>query len=166
MTSEQQGKGSFGRTVREAAAAIGVVLGLVFVGIEIRGNTVAIQGETLQGISDQSTNLQMQFATDPDLVRLMPQVISDSLLPTDVSEEDQYRVLVAYLSIIRVAENRFQQASLGTVPGEDVDQFGATSVLYSTPYLRSIWPVIRGNFAPEFLAWFEQANGLGGPGDP
>lgn len=148
------------RALREAAAATGVVLGLVFVGIEIRANTAAIQGETLQGISNQSTDLQMTFATDSDLVRLMPQVIGDSILPTDLSDQDQYRVLVAYLSIVRVAENRFQQAMLGTVPGEGPDQFGGSSVLYTTPYLKELWPTIRGNFAPDFLEYFESANGL------
>lgn len=153
-------RSSVGKTVREIAAALGVVLGLVFVGVEIRANTAAIRGETLQGISDQSTNLQMQLATDPDLVRLMPQVIGDSILPSDLEDQDQYRVLVAYLSIIRVAENRFQQAALGTVPGDDPDQFGGASVLYRTPYLRALWPVIRTNFAPDFLGYFEQAHGL------
>lgn len=160
MTSETPSKGSPWRSVRELAAATGVVLGLVFVGIEIRANTAAIQGETLQGISDQSMNLQMQFATDPDLVRLMPQVIGDSILPGDLGDGDQYRVLVAYLSIVRVAENRFQQAKLGTVPGENVEQFGGSSVLYTTPYIRELWPTIRGNFAPDFLEYFERVNGL------
>lgn len=160
MTSDAESRRSWWRAVREVAAATGVALGLLFVGIEIRANTAAIQGETLQGISDQSMNLQMQFATDPDLVRLMPQVIGDSILPGDLDEEDQYRVLVAYLSIIRVAENRFQQAHLGTVPGGDVDQFGASSVLYTTPYLKELWPTVRGNFAPSFLEYFESANGL------
>lgn len=152
---------SVGKAIREIAAALGVILGLVFVGVEIRANTAAIRGETLQGISDQSTNLQMQFATDPDLVRLMPRVIGDSILPSDLDAEDQYRVLVAYLSIIRVAENRFQQASLGTVPGDDPSQFGGASVLYRTPYLKALWPIIRMNFAPDFLQYFEPANGLG-----
>lgn len=160
MTADQLRRNSLGRSLREVAAAVGVVLGLVFVGIEIRANTAAIQGETLQGISDQSMNLQMQFATDPDLVRLMPRVIGDSILAADLNDEDQYRVLVAYLSIVRVAENRFQQASLGTVPGEDVDQFGGSSVLYTTPYLKELWPQISGNFAPDFLAYFEPLNGL------
>lgn len=160
MTHSDQNKPSFGRALREAAAATGVILGLVFVGIEIRANTAAIQGETLQAISDQSTDLQMQFATDPELVRLMPRVIGDSILPSDLDDEDQYRVLVSYLSIVRVAENRYQQAALGTVPGEGVDQFGGTSVLYTTPYIRALWPIIRGNFAPDFLEYFERVNGL------
>lgn len=153
-------RGSIGKTIREIASALAVVLGLVFVGVEIRGNTVAIRGETLQGISDQSTNLQMQFATDPDLVRLMPRVIADSIVPSDLDDQDQYRVLVAYLSIVRVAENRFQQATLGTVPGDDPEQFGGASVLYRTPYLKALWPVIRSNFAPDFLEYFERTHGL------
>ena len=153
--------GRWWSTAREVGAAVGVILGLIFVGVEIRENTSAIQGSTLQAISDQSMNLQMEFATDPELVRLMPQVIGDSILPSDLNDEDQYRVLVAYLSIVRVAENRFQQASLGTVPGEGPDQFGGSSVLYTTPYIRALWPIIRGNFAPDFLDYFERQNGLG-----
>jgi len=151
---------SRGSMIREAVTALGVVLGLVFVGVEIRANTAAIQGATLQGISDQSMNLQMQFATDEHLVRLMPQIIGDSILPSDLSEEDQYRALVAYLSIVRVAENRFQQAGLGTVPYEGAEQFGGGSVLYTTPYLRSLWPLLRGNFAEPFVEYFEVTNGL------
>ncbi|MEM7416972.1 MAG: hypothetical protein AAF389_15800 [Gemmatimonadota bacterium] len=166
MTESDRSKASWGRALREVGAVTGVVLGLVFVGIEIRANTAAIQGETLQGISDQSTNLQMQFATDPDLVRLMPRVISEGIVPSDLDDEDQYRVLVAYLSIVRVAENRYQQAALGTVPGEGIDQFGGSSVLYTTPYIRALWPLLRGNFAPDFLEYFERVNGLPSASSP
>ena len=151
---------SRGRMIREGLAALGVILGLLFVGIEIRANTAAIQGSTLQGMSDQSTNLQMQFVTDENLVRLMPQIIGDSILPTSLDGEDRYRVLVSYLSVIRVAENRFQQAELGTVPGAGLEQFGGGSVLYTTPYLRAIWPTIRENFAAPFVEYFEAEYGL------
>lgn len=55
---------------------------------------------------------------------------------------------------------------LRTVPGDGPDQFGQTSVLYSTPYLKALWSTIRGNFAPEFLEYFEAANGLGSSAPP
>lgn len=152
--------GGRGRAIRETGAAVGVILSLVFVGIEIRANTTAVQGATLHGIADQSISIQMSIVADENLVRLMPQIIGGGLVPEDLTDEDRYRVLVTYLSILRVGENRFRQASLGTVPDGGFDQFGGRSVLFDTPYLRQLWPVIRGNFTDEFTQFLESEYGL------
>ncbi len=148
------------RMLGEAATALGVILGLLFVGVEIRANTAAVQGATLQAISDQSMGLSMQFVTDEHLVRLMPQILEDSLVPSDFGPDDRYRLNAAYGAILRVGENRFQQTALGTVPESGVEQFGRQSSLYSTPYLRAIWPSIRNTLSEGFVQYLEATYGL------
>lgn len=145
-----------GRAIRETAAALGVILSLLFVGIEIRANTRAVQGSTLQGIADQSIDLQMSIVENDNLVRLMPRIIEGELLPDSLDSQDRYRVLVTYLSILRVAENRFRQAELGTVPEGGYEQFGGRSILFGTPYFRELWPIVRSNVTDEFAAFLER----------
>lgn len=139
---------------------VGVVLGLVFVGVEIRTNTKAVQGATLQGISDQSLSLQISIATDEHLVRLMPQIILGGAVPDDFGQEDQYRVTLTYRSLLKVSENRFRQTSLGTVPEGGVEQFGVRSLLYATPYFRDIWPIVRGSITGDFARFLAEEYGL------
>ncbi len=149
-----------GRALRETATAVGVVLGLVFVGVEIRTNTTAVQGATLHGISDQSLNLQISIATDEHLVRLMPQIIRDGAIPDDFGVEDQYRAMLTFRSLLKVSENRFRQARLGTVPEGGVEQFGTRSLLYATPYFRAIWPIVRGSISGDFARFLTEEYGL------
>jgi len=67
------------------------------------------------------------------------------------------------MSIVRVAENRFQQVAIGTVPGAGIEQFGGRSVLFTTPYFRELWPILRVNFAEDFARFLEVEYRLTGP---
>ena len=152
----ERSTGTRGKVLRETATAVGVVLGLVFVGVEIRSNTTAVQGATLQAISDQSLDLQISIATDEHLVRLMPQIILGGAIPDDFTQEDQYRATLTYRSLLKVSENRFRQTRLGTVPAGGVEQFGVHSILFATPYFRAAWPIVRGSISGEFARFLAE----------
>jgi hypothetical protein len=47
-----------------------VALSLIFVGLEIRQNTVAQRAQTRQGLADASRDFTLGRATDPDLSRI------------------------------------------------------------------------------------------------
>ena len=96
----------------DALTALGVILSLVFVGLEIRGNTRAVRGTTLQGITDQSITLNMALISVPELRSAYAKAMSGKIADLSLVEEDA--LTSWYGALLRVAENRFRQRQLGT----------------------------------------------------
>ena len=104
------------KAVLELIAAGAVVLGLIFVGLELKQNTEAVQAATLQGMIDSSQEYLLLLAADKDLNRIYREGVSD---PTALSEEDASR----FFFLLRAQWLRFQNAYLqwqrGTMGDED-----------------------------------------------
>jgi hypothetical protein len=104
------------RPLAELAGAVAVLLGLVFVGVELKQNTEAVQAATLQSMTDASQEYLLLLASDPDLNRIWRTANLDPDALTD-AEASQYFVLV------RAQWLRFQNSYLqwqrGTMSDED-----------------------------------------------
>jgi hypothetical protein len=109
---------------------IGVLLGLVFVGLEIRQNTDAVKGATIQALAEMSQENTIVGIENPDLreaYRIVREFGPDSL------DADQIDVLGWYTTAsLRVMENRFHQVQLGTL-----DSFGTAGG--GEPFWRTVW---------------------------
>jgi hypothetical protein len=55
----------------ELAGAGAVLVGLIFVGLELRQNTSAVEAATLQNLTDASGEYLMTLATNPELARIL-----------------------------------------------------------------------------------------------
>ena len=90
-----------GKAVRETLGFLAVVAGMVFVGIEIRQNTVAQEAQTAaqraqtrQGLADAGRDFTLMLGTDPEARRVwyamwQPSVYGDSAVPqTDAVRHD------------------------------------------------------------------------------
>ena len=51
----------------DVLTGLGIIFSLIFVASEIRGNTKAVRGATMQGITDQSLSLSMALVSTPEL---------------------------------------------------------------------------------------------------
>ena len=100
----------------ELAGAIAVFLGLVFVGLELRQNTAAVEASTLQSLTDASVDYVTLLATDADLNQIWRKA-SSGLDQLTEEESDRLQFL------IRGQWLRFQNAFLhwqrGTLGDED-----------------------------------------------
>ena len=100
----------------EFAGSGAVLVGLVFVGLELRQNTEAVQATTLQNQTDAATEYLMLIASDADLARIAFDALTD---PSQLSDMDSYR----YFMLVRARWIRFQNAYLqwsrGTLSEED-----------------------------------------------
>ena len=63
-------KGINAKTVIELLSAGAVLVGLMFVGFELRQNTAAVEATTLQSSTDASVDWMMSIASDPELTRI------------------------------------------------------------------------------------------------
>ena len=104
------------KSIMEIVGLIAVVFGLIFVGIEVRQNTAAIQAETLQGLNDSSQEFLLFLASNPDLLEIQLKVDSD---PGSLSgiEERQFSMLER--SRWLRSQNAYFQHQRGTLGGAD-----------------------------------------------
>jgi hypothetical protein len=100
----------------ELAGAGAVLVGLIFVGLELRQNTAAVEASTLQNLTDASTEFVTNIGSDPNLTRIWITSSSDREKLTE-TEYAQLHLL------IRGQWFRFQNAYLqwqrGTLSDED-----------------------------------------------
>ena len=85
--------------------SVAVLIGLIFVGLELRQNTAAMQAASLQNQTDASTNFLILVASDADLARIWIEGQDD---PGNLNETDALR----YYLFTRARWLRMQNAFL------------------------------------------------------
>lgn len=104
------------RDLLELVGAAAVLIGLVFVGLELRQNTAAMEAATLQNQTDGSTGFLLLIASDPELTRIWRDSIDDTV---EMNELDFLRFfLVSRARWLRM-QNAYLQWQRGTLNDED-----------------------------------------------
>lgn len=144
--------------VQQGIAAVGVILSLAFVGFEIRGNTKAVQGATVQAISDQSVLHLLEGAADPDWIRILTR-LGDGAELGDLSPEDQMRYNLRASVTVRLMENRWRQTKLGTVgeSGLSIATGARNAEWYRSEHFRTFWrdENMASLWEPDFVDFME-----------
>ncbi len=98
------------RSVIELLSAGAVLIGLIFVGFELRQNTAAVEATTLQSSTDGSVAWMMDIATDPEMTRVWMTPVDKLGSLTEVERMQLHLVL-------RAQWFRFQNAYLQHLRG-------------------------------------------------
>lgn len=93
-----------------------VILGLVFVGFELRQNTAAIQAETMQGLSDASQEYLLLLGSDANLAEL---VRKGQRTPDQLSKAEALQYFFLKRTQWIRYQNAFLQYQRGTMGDED-----------------------------------------------
>lgn len=141
-------------TPREILAGLGVILSLTFVGFEVRQNTIAVRGQTRDGLARAGEDWLMAIALDSSLSVALSKIEAEE----PVSSSDSARAGYSLIALTRHHENVFLQVEGGTVDESVLLSYGwKGSPLYATSFYSSLWPGIRGIFSPEFVEAHERA---------
>ena len=129
----------------QAVAAAGVIASLIFVAIEIRQNTEAVKGATIQAVAQQSMDMTMAGLDNPELREALAAARSGEAL-----SPDQKEILTWFFNAkLRADENRFRQVQLGILEESNFDQLSSNAA-YRLPYFAEWWPSRRFTFAEDF----------------
>lgn len=135
----------------EVITGIGIIISLIFVATEIRSNTRAVRGETLQGITDQTITVTLALTYVPELRAAYAKALAGQVAELTPAEEDVLNYW--YGAVMRVSENRFRQRTLGTFDDTRFAGGGATS--YRIPFFRAYWENRRATYPPDFVAYVD-----------
>ncbi len=80
-----------GRTkiIVELTAAVGIIAGLIFVGLELKQNSAAVKAGTMLGLTDATTDWMLLLASDRDLNRVERKARAD-FSSLDETESSQF----------------------------------------------------------------------------
>ena len=128
----------------EVFGVLGVIASMIFVGIEIRQNTDAVRGSTLQAVSQQSMDLVMAGIENRDLRLAFTASIAGTLT------REQASLLGWFFSAkLRADENRMRQVELGILDASTFNQL-SNHKAYRLPYFAEYW-ADNGNEFPDDL---------------
>lgn len=134
-------------SVREVLTGIGVVLSLTFVAFEIRANTEAVRGATIQGIADQYLDLTIASMETPEVRSGWAKAAAGRARELTLDEEIALNWY--YNGVLRIAENRFRQVRLSIIDHEVISG-GAPE--FRSPFFRTYWEARRALYSPDFAA--------------
>jgi hypothetical protein len=96
----------------EIVGIFAVVASLVFVGVEVRQNSVATRSATNATVKDAFSELNLAIASSPELARAMVTLAEN---PADALPEDRLRVLALWRALFHVWSNVHRQHLNGTI---------------------------------------------------
>lgn len=143
------------RQIGEAAAAVGVVASLVFVGLELRDNARAARAAAYQEMGLAAADTWLMKATDRELNDLVEITDADDPAGWEGLGESDRRLVTSYVQgLLRQYETVFLQVREQLLPENAMESlgwmgFGDTNLLLRT------WPRVRRYVTPEFAAYLE-----------
>ena len=146
------------KTIIEILGLVALIGSLIFVGIEIRQNSLAVRGATHQSISEQVTKLYMHVATNERLSKLVSQMLpgdtSDDNLRNQLNAADELSLDFTVLTGLRRIENIYLQESDGILSEKAFERIGLE--FYQTPFSRETWEKYKTGFDKSFINFFEK----------
>jgi hypothetical protein len=146
-----------GKSFGELVTASGVIIGLVFVGYEIRQNTDAMRSGTIQALSEQGFDYTMRLSEDRDFLRIEALLREPGVTRDDLSPVDRRAQELKYVAGLRIIENRFRQMQLGTIDEASLSQVGGARGYYGGRQFQEWWRSRDQTlfFPPDFIEFFE-----------
>ena len=136
------------KTIVEAAGAVAVLLGLVFVGLEVKQNTAAMQAATIQGLADSSQEHLLLLASNPELLEIQQKAVTD---PDQLSETEARQFFLIERTRWLRSHVAFQQFRRGTL---GVDDWQPYERLLCRRQLSS-WQQHKSVFSNQFVEFVE-----------
>jgi len=134
------------------AANIGVLLGIIFLAIEIRVNTRAVQAQTRDSVSEKEMQLYAWQATNPELARVVYKARSEGLEGFDPVERQMFFGYAE--AFFREHENALYQFEMGLFSEQEfagrVENM--RSIMANDGPFRSHWEGRRNVFSPSLQA--------------
>jgi hypothetical protein len=133
----------------------GVILSLLFVGLELRQNNSLARAEAYRTTAAEYASLATAVATDERLNHLLGKVMWEGAGIRDFPEADDRQRLGSVLTAwVKLNEAVFYQVRETVLDSTSYSLLGAT--IGGSRYVRESWPGIRQEVSPEFARFFER----------
>jgi hypothetical protein len=146
------------REIGEVVAILGIVLSLVFVGLQLRQNALVSRASAYQDLGIAMAEGWRLRASDRELNDLVYR--AGSADPDDwsnLTDSDIRRVRAFVLSTLRIYQSAYLEVQEGLLRPEALEDLGIDG-FKDTRLLQNMWPFVRGGLSVEFADYL--ASGL------
>lgn len=146
------------REIGEGVAILGVVLSLLFVGLQLRQNALVSRASAYQELGIAMAEGWRLRASDRELNDLIYRAGSTD--PDDwsnLTDSDIRRVRAFVLSTLRIYQSAYLEVQEGLLRPEALEDLGIDA-FRNTKLLQNMWPSVRGGLSVEFADYL--ASGL------
>lgn len=123
------------KTVAESIGIIALILSLIFVGLEVRQNTRALQGGTVQAAADLQIEMILRGMEDPVIQSTWGALESGQPIE-EFTAEEQMKLGWFFAALTNLEENRFRQIQLETA---DEEMLGLVNNYLAFPGFQQWW---------------------------
>jgi hypothetical protein len=148
-----------GKTIRETVGFIGVIASLIFVGLEVRQNTLASRAAAIQEATNVARQQMQMYITNPEVGRIR---LTGGENPTRLSTEERATYGWLLASYLWGVQGSYRQWNLGVLPDEEWRAWHRViRPGMENPGDRTVWSDAA-NFFPGFLEVVESCDAFHG----
>jgi len=141
-------------------ANIGVLAGIIFLGLEIRQNTLVAKIESANTLEQNLRGMTMSIWSNPDFARILKVGIDGDL--ADLTEVESLQLRVFYETVLRGWQNTYYQYRAGTLDEEiwQAQRLGLERTFLLDNGLNQHWQVMNFQYTEAFntmlTSWLEK----------
>ena len=137
-------------TLAQTIAAVGVIASLVFVGVQIRRNTVAVRAQTFHALTDSFNTVSLTLGSSAQTARVARLGFAGL---ANLNEDERQQFAFGALAVMRIFETIFYQSQVGVAEKKLWETEKKTmTALISLPGMREWWATNVMSFTPDFRA--------------
>jgi len=138
----------------EIVSALGLVISLIYVGIQVTDNTSAMRSETASNASTEFIGWYSHVSDDPELMNVWLRGVT---APETLDEQQSLRFVFLLHIIMLQFQNNFYLVEEGTLDAKMLSAINNTlATIRGTPGFEMYWSLRRELFYPEYRAFVEQ----------
>ena len=150
------------QALARAAATIGVILSLLFVGLELRQSRQLARAEVRQGLADRNAQVISSISDNPELARAWLEMWGSSVSRgLELTAVDSTQAIYALFGMLRHVENVYLQYLEGVVDESVLTSYGfRRNSTLMLPQFETFWSDAKNRFDPRFVEALDTEYGL------
>ena len=138
----------------EIVSAVGLVISLIYVGIQVTDNTSAMRSETASNASTEFIDWYAHVSADPELMDVW---LREVTAPETLNEQQRLRFVFLLHIIMLQFQNNYYLVEEGTLDEKMLYAINNTlATIRGTPGFEMYWSLRRELFNPEYRAFVER----------
>ena len=150
--------------IGELVGGVAVIASLIYVGLQVRQNTLAIRANSAQGFTDSINAVQLQVCNSKETARAWQRFSEE---PESLTADDRVILDVLGLAAFQTYDSALLQAKLGSLDADTRDLiYRRIGGWFEYDYYRDWWTRNHWAYGEPLMSYVESEFGLHHPTNP
>ena len=138
----------------EIVSAVGLVVSLIYVGVQVTDNTSATRSATASNASTEFIDWYTHLSSDPELMDVWLRGVT---APDSLDAQEELRFIFLLHIVMLQFQNNYYLVEEGTLDEKMLASINNTlTTIQGTPGFALYWPLRKDLFFPEYRAFVEE----------